>query len=150
MFKRLPPEQQKAIGQKAISENNISHIALHHQVSRNTVYAQQRRAQSALNDEFLASTPDENVLFHIPVTKVFLHQMVIALLMICKASYRDCILFMRDVFDIDMSIGTIFNIHEVACQKAMQINESYHLESIRQSASDEIFHRNKPILAVVE
>jgi DNA-directed RNA polymerase specialized sigma24 family protein len=71
MFKRLPPVQQKAIGQKAISESNISHIAQYHQVSRNTVYAQQRRAQSALNDEFLASTPDDKVLFHIPITKVF-------------------------------------------------------------------------------
>jgi hypothetical protein len=150
MFKRLPPEQQKAIGQKAISESNISHIAQYHQVSRNTVYAQQRRAQSAMNDEFLASTPDDKVLFHIPITKVFLHQMVIALLMICKASYRDCILFMRDVFDTEMCIGTIFNIHETACQKAISLNACYRLESIRQSASDEIFHRNKPILAVVD
>ena len=48
MFKRLPPEQQKAIGQMAMSEKTISHIAQHHQVSRNTVYAQQRRAQSGL------------------------------------------------------------------------------------------------------
>jgi len=150
MPKHLSPEQQKSIAKQAISKGNISHIAEQHQVSRNTVYSQQRRAQSALNDEFLPSTPDEKVLFYLPVTKDFLYQMVIALLMICKASYRDCLLFMRGVFDTELGLGTIYNIHESACQKAASLNTSYSLASIKQSASDEIFHRNKPHLTVVD
>lgn len=150
MSKRLSPEQQKNIGQEAISEGNISHIAQYHQVSRNTVYAQQRRARSALDDEFLPSTQDEKVLFYLPVTKGMIGQIIIDLLMICKASYRDSLLFLRDVFDIDINLGTLYNIHNTACQKAMDINSTYSLGAIQQSASDEIFHRNKPHLAVVD
>ena len=86
MSKRLSPKQQKSIGLEALSESNISYIAQHHQVSRNTVYSQQRRAQSALNDEFLPSTPDEKVLFYLPVTKELLHMIVIALITICKGT----------------------------------------------------------------
>lgn len=150
MPKHLSPEQQQSIAKQAISTGNISHIAQQHQVSRNTVYAQRQRALSALGDEFLSSAPDEKILFYLPVTKEFIYQMVVGLLMICKASYRDCLLFLRDVFDTELGLGTIYNIHEAACQKAASLNTSYRLESIKQSASDEIFHRNKPLLTVID
>ena len=69
MSKRLTPEQQKSIAQQAISENNISHIAQRHNVSRNTVYAQQQRAKIALDEAFLPLTPDDKVLFYLPVQR---------------------------------------------------------------------------------
>lgn len=150
MQKRLSQECQKSIGQQAISGSNISHIAEHHRVCRNTVYAQKRRAQSALDDAFMISEPEDTVLFHLPVTKSFLHQIVLGILLICKGSYRDVQLFLQDLFDTDMSIGTIFNIHDEACRKAAVNNALYSLSSIKHSASDEIYHRNKPHLAVVD
>ena len=150
MPKHLSPEQQQSIAKQAISKGNISHIAQQHRVSRTTVYAQRQRALSALDDEFLSSAPDEKILFYLPVTKGFLYQMVVGLLMICKASYRDCLLFLRDVFDTDLGLGTIYNIHEEACQTAVALNKSYSLASIKQSTSDEIFHRNNPLLTVVD
>ena len=150
MPKHLSPEQQQSIARQAISTGNITHIAQKHQVSRNTVYAQRHRALSALDDEFLSSEPDEKILFYLPVTKAFLYQMVVGLLMICKASYRDCLLFLRDVFDTKLGLGTIYNIHEAACQTALSLNTSDSLELIKQSTSDEIFHRNKPLLAVID
>lgn len=150
MQKRLSPEYQKSIAQQALNGSNISHIAEHHSVSRNTVYTQKRRAQAALDEAFIISKPEEKVIFHLPVNKGFLHQIVLGILLISKGSYRDVQLFLQDVFDTEMSLGTIYNIHDEACRKAAELNTFYSLSSIKQSASDEIYHRNKPHLAVVD
>ncbi|MGI9280481.1 MAG: hypothetical protein ACR2PX_12770 [Endozoicomonas sp.] len=150
MQRRLTPELKKSIALQAISGSNVTHLAQKHQVCRNTVYSQKLLAQTAVNEVFLAPVPDEQVLFDLPVTNDFLRQVVLGMLLICKASYRDVQRFLHDVFDTDISIGTVANIQNDACQKAAEINISYRLGAIRQSASDEIYHRNKPHLAVVD
>ena len=150
MQRRLSQECKKSTGLQAISGNNVSHIAQFQSVCRNTVYTQKRRAEAAVNDAFLPTDLDKQILFYLSVTKHFLHQVVLGVLLICKGSYRDAQLFLSNLFDTDMSIGTIFNIHNTACYKAAEINASYSLDSITQSASDEIYHRNKPHLAVVD
>ncbi|MCH9664452.1 MAG: transposase family protein [Gammaproteobacteria bacterium] len=150
MQRRLSPECKKSIGQQAVSGSNVSQVAQRHEVCRNTVYTQKRRALAALDDAFLAADSDEFVLFNLPVTKPFLRQVVLGILMICKGSYRSTQMFLQSLFDTEMSIGTIHNIHDAASQKATEINASYSLQSIKQSASDEIYHRNKPHLAVVD
>lgn len=148
MQRRLSPECKKSIGLQAISENNISHIARLHQVCRNTVYTQKQTTQTAVNEAFMDQDPDNQTLFHLPVTKAFLHQVVLGILLICKGSYRSAQMFLHDLFDTDMCIGTIFNIHSRACHKAAEINASYDLGSIRQSASDEIYHRNRGFVPI--
>ena len=150
MQRRLSPECKKDIGLQAISDSNVTRVAELNKVCRNTVYTQKRRVEEAVNDAFPESGQNEQVLFNIPVTRDFLHQIVVGILLICKASYRDAQLFLHDLFDTEISIGNIFNIHDAACHKAATINISYRLESIKQSASDEIYHRNKPHLAVVD
>ena len=150
MQRRLSPECKKSIGLQALSGNTVSHVAQLHQVCRNTVYSQKLRALEAMNDAFREPATDDPVLFNLPVTKDFLHQVVLGILLTCKASYRDVQMFLHDVFDTDISIGTIANILNDACQKAAEINISYRLDTIEQSASDEIYHRNKPHLAVVD
>ncbi|OED49426.1 hypothetical protein ACH42_01795 [Endozoicomonas sp. (ex Bugula neritina AB1)] len=150
MQKRLLPESKKSIGLQALTAHNISRVAQQHKVSRNTVYAQKNRIEAAVNDAVMDTDTDDKVLFHLPVTKAFLHQVVLGILLVCKGSYRNVQLFLQDVFDTEISLGTIFNIHDAACQKATEINNAYDLATIEQSASDEIYHRNKPILAVVD
>ncbi|KZL20180.1 hypothetical protein [Pseudovibrio sp. Ad37] len=59
-------------------------------------------------------------------------------------------MLLNDVFDSQMSLGTILNINDAACHKAAEYKASYCLASVKQSASDEIYHRNKPHLAVVD
>ena len=76
--------------------------------------------------------------------------MVIFLSLINKSSYRDILQFFRDVFDYSISIGSIFNILDRTEKTGTQINNSYDLSPIEDSAADEIFHRNKPVLAVVD
>ena len=150
MQRRLTPELKKSIALQAISGSNVTQLAQKHQVCRNTVYSQKLLAQTAANEVFLAPVPDGQVLFDLPVTKDFLRQLVLGMLLICKASYRDVQMFLNDVFDTSISIGTITNIHNDACLKAAEINISYGLDTVKQNASDEIYHRNKPYLAVVD
>ena len=150
MQRLLTPELKQSIALQAISGNNVTQLAQKHQVCRNTVYRQKLLAQTAIDEVFLAPVLNNKVLFDLPVTKDFLRQVVLGMLLICKASYRDVQLFLRDVFDTSVSIGTIFNIRDDACHKAAEINASYRLDAIRQSSSDEIYQRNKPHLAVVD
>ena len=74
-----------------------------------------------MNDAFRESATDEQVLFNLPITKDFLRQIVLGTLLICKASYRDVQMFLHDVFDTSISIGTIANTHNNACLKAVEI-----------------------------
>ncbi|MCF8157572.1 MAG: hypothetical protein K9K35_16325 [Rhodoferax sp.] len=58
--------------------------------------------------------------------------------------------FLESVFGHSISLGSVFNILDVAADKAQSINDSYALGVIRSSAADELFHRNQPILSVVD
>ncbi|SDQ14820.1 hypothetical protein SAMN04515695_0176 [Pseudovibrio sp. Tun.PSC04-5.I4] len=150
MQTRLSPECKKFIGLQVITAGNIAKVSQQNQVCRNTVYTQKLRVQAAVNNAFLEPNPEEQILFHLPVTKPFLRQVVLGMSLICKASYRNIQTLLNDVFDTQMSLGTIFNINDAACHKAAKYKASYCLASVKQSASDEIYHRNKPHLAVVD
>ena len=66
----LPLEIRKNIGIQALSRSmSIAHIARENQVSRKFVYEQEEIAAQALDDSFLASTGDDEVLFYLPITK---------------------------------------------------------------------------------
>jgi hypothetical protein len=126
----------------------ITTIAELNKCSRTTVYKQQDIALDAIQRTF---DPNETaVLFNFPVSKQTIKQVVAALLLACKSSYRDVICFLESIFDYSISIGNISSIHDELCEKAKIINQSYSFESIKMSAADEVFQRNKPILAVVD
>jgi uncharacterized protein YoxC len=112
------------------------------------VYEQQTKAIHAANNAFQKEADD--VLFNVPVTKAFIHQMVVALFLICKASYRDVMFFLKTIFNYSVSLGSVFNIIDEAADKAGLLNNSYDLSNITVSAADELFHWNKPILAAVD
>ncbi|MEO0648160.1 MAG: hypothetical protein AAFZ17_18765 [Cyanobacteria bacterium J06650_10] len=66
----LSPTTRQKIGLKAISRTvPISHLANQHQVSRKFVYQQGEKAQQALDESFTPSQGDDDILFHLPVTK---------------------------------------------------------------------------------
>ena len=66
----------------------VSQIAAEHQVSRKFLYQQGEKAQTALEEIFASQTPDNEVLFNLPVTKTWLSQLVLGLVLICHSSYR--------------------------------------------------------------
>ena len=147
--KCIPKATKLSIALKAIKgKKTISAISKEHDVSRTTVYKQQAKALAAANQAFEAK--DDDVLFYIPVTKAFLYAMIVALFLICKSSYRDIICFLKSIFNYHVSIGTVSNVINDAAEMAIPINNSYDLSTVRESASDEAFHLNKPLLVTVD
>lgn len=147
---KLSTQNRHEIALKSIrKEQPISTIASDYGCSRNTVYKQQAVAINAIEQAF-NSSEDDKVLFYIPVTRQTIYTMVIMLHLICRASFRGIITFLNSLFGFDISIGNITNIINRAAESADAINRSYDLSKIKNSSSDEVFHRNQPILATVD
>jgi hypothetical protein len=119
-------------------------------VSRNFVYQQAAVAQAALDDAFAAAEDDDKVLFYLPVTKAWLRQVVLALILICHSSFRGVVEFLRDVFAVKMSVGTVHNILQDAIAKAQPHNDAQNLANIRIAALDELFQKGRPVLVAAD
>ena len=64
----LPPHSRLNIAIKSLVKlEPVSHIAKRENVSRNFVYDQKYKAESALNQSFLPTEQDKDVLFYLPV-----------------------------------------------------------------------------------
>ncbi len=86
------------------------------------------------------------MLFYLPVTKAWLRQLVLALVLICHSSLRGVIEFFRDLLDLKISQGTVHNIVKEAVPKARDVNQAQDLSKIRNGGHDEIFQATKPVL----
>ena len=74
-----------------------------------------------------------------PITKIWLFQLILALILICHCSYRGVVELLRDVFDLPISVRTIHNRLQSAADKATGINLTQDLSAIRVGLHDEIF-----------
>ena len=147
----LSPEARQDIGIQVLSRSQpISHIAATHQVSRKFVYQQGGKAQQALDESFAPSQGDDDVLFHLPVTKNWLYQLILGLVLICHSSYRNVVELFRDLFDTPISIGTVHNRLQATAEKAAEINQTQDLSGIEVGLHDEIYQANKPVLVGVD
>jgi hypothetical protein len=147
--RRLGPEAKKSIALDALSGMGVTQAARKNAVCRNSVYVQMNKAEAAMDAAFADKT-DNTVLFYLPVSTHFIGQVVLALVLIAKASYRDAMQFLHDIFDYPISIGTVASIVDGACDRAAPVNAAYDLSAIRESAADEVFHRHQPILTTVD
>ncbi|MCP4206377.1 MAG: hypothetical protein GY767_04935, partial [Shimia sp.] len=143
--RRLAPEAKKAIALDALSGMGVTQAARKNGVCRNSVYAQKDKAEAAIDTTFADKT-DTTVLFYLPVSKQFVCQVVLGLVLIAKASYRDAMQFLHDLFDYSISLGAVAGIVDDASDRAASVNAAYELSAIRESAADEMFHRQQPIL----
>ncbi|MBI4575418.1 MAG: hypothetical protein HY722_04045 [Planctomycetes bacterium] len=107
------------------------------------------KARSALDDAFQPPPKDDAVLFQLPVTKRWLEQVVLSALLRCHGSYRGVQGFLQDVFDMEVSIGTIHDIVMAAVEKARRVHAQEDLSPIHVGAHDEIF-QGDPILVGVD
>ena len=147
----LSPDVRQDIGIQALSRSQpISHIAATHQVSRKFVYQQGDKAQQALDESFTPSQGDDDILFHLPVTKNWIYQLILGLVLICHSSYRGVVELLRDLFDTSISVGTVHNRLQSATENAVEINQSQDLSGIAVGLHDEIFQANKPVLVGVD
>jgi hypothetical protein len=148
---RLGPRsrQDLALGARAGTET-ISQLARRHEVSRKFVYQQVDIAEAALGQAFDPSPTAKDVLFYLPVTKAWLRQLVLALVLICHSSYRGVVELLRDLFDYRLSLGTVHNIVHSAVPQAHRINQQYDLSRILIGLLDEIFQAGDPVLVGVD
>jgi hypothetical protein len=149
--KALPPTQRLQIGLQALAgTESITNLSDEFDVSRKFVYQQRTRAEEALDDAFAPQEADDEVLFHLPITKRLLRQLVLGLVLICHSSLRGVVEFLRDLFDYDMSLGTVFNIVHAAIATAQQHNRAQDLSRVRVGGHDEIFQAGQPVLVGVD
>ena len=147
----LSSDVRKAIGIEAIARTvPITHLADQHQVSRKFVYQQGDKAQQALDESFAPSQGDDDVLFHLPVTKSWLYQLILGLVLICHSSYRGVVELFRDLFDTSISVGTVHNRLQSTAEKTAEINQSQDLSAIEVGLHDEIYQSNRPVLVGVD
>jgi len=87
--KALPPSQRQQIGLQALAgTQSITALADEFDVSRKFVSRQVSLADRALADAFDPKPADDEVLFYLPVTKRWLCQLVLALVLTCRSSTR--------------------------------------------------------------
>jgi hypothetical protein len=73
------------------------------------------------------------------VTKAWLRQAVLGLVLLCHSSYRGVIEFLRDLLDTRLCIGTVHNIVQAAVPRAQPINAAQDWSCARASTHDELF-----------
>jgi hypothetical protein len=149
---RLPPQQRQHLALQALAGTRpIAQLAYDYDVSRNFVYQQAAKAEQALDDAFAPTDPDaDRILFHLPVTKAWLQQVALGLVLICHSSYRGVVEFCRDLFDYSLSLGTVHNFIHRAIAPARRCNEAHALDRVRIGAHDEIFQAGAPVLVGVD
>src|SRR3954464_9099649 len=147
----LPESDRKGLAIQALAgSETVSDLAAQHGVSRKFVYQQTHKARTALDDAFSPATPDEAVLFELAVTKTWLRQVIVALPLICRSSYRGVIEFLRDLLGLPVSLGCVHDVLQAATRQASVINRDQNLSGIRVGLHDEIFQGATPVLAGVD
>jgi hypothetical protein len=146
----LPQERQNLAVQVLAGAQPVSDLAREHEVSRKFLYQQAHTAQAALTQAFDPEPTTEKVLFHLPVTKAWLRQLVLALVLIGHSPYRAVVELLRDLFDWRISLGTVHNIVTSAVEPARAISCGYDLGGVRIGAHDEIFQAGQPVLVGVD
>ena len=146
----LPRERQDLAVQILAGTHSVAELAQQYEVSRKFLCEQADTARDALTHAFNPEPRDEHVLFYLPVTKAWLRQLVLGLVLIGHAPYRAVVELFRDLFDWTISLGTVHNIVRSAVEPARAISRRVDLAGVRIGAHDEIFQAGKPVLVGVD
>jgi len=143
----LSPPERQAIAVAALAEDSsVSELSRQHKVSRKFVAQQRDQATDALEEAFAPDVPDDEVLFYLPITKHWLRQVVLCLMLIGHASMRGVVEFFAAVFDHPIGLGTVHTIMTESVMPAREVSSREELSTIREGAHDEIFQSRHPIL----
>lgn len=150
-FRMDGQHRQMLAVQSLNNKQTIVALAKANQVSRQFVHAQKRKLLQSANKTFSDKIEDDQKpLFLLPVTKEWIEQFILSLVLDCRATFRGVIKAMRSLLDYGISIGTISKIVKDAITKAIVINAMQDLSNVKLGAHDELFHQNKPILAGID
>jgi hypothetical protein len=147
----LSPKTRQQLALDALAGQPITLLALQYAVSRKFIYQQLRIAHAALDQAFAPTPHDqEPILFYLPVTRSWLRQLVLALVLICHSSLRGVVQLLADLFAYRLSLGSVHNIVHSAVAAARQVNARENLSGIRIGVHDEIFQASRPVLVGVD
>lgn len=150
---QLGPSERIELSLEAIRRTeSITYLAQQRQVSRKFVYKQLGKATAAIDKAFEPAQPkDKDVIFYLPVSKDWVRQFVLSLILICHSSFRGVQEILDTMFDYrNMSMGTIHNIVQSAVVAARAINDSEDLSHINIGDHDEIYQANRPVLVGID
>lgn len=148
---QLRPDQRQELAVAALARTEtISELARQHQVSRKFLHGQIHTAEQALEQAFTPKQPSGDVLFYLPVTKAWIEQLILGLVLICHSSYRGAVEFLEDILDYPISLGTVHNIVQRAVARAQRWNLQYDLSAIIIGADDKIYQAGAPVLVGVD
>ena len=145
---QMDRSQRRNLSVEAIRRTeSVTHLAQQRQVSRKFVYQQLTKATTAIDRAFEPAEPkDQEILFYLPITKAWIHQFVLSLILICHSSFRGVLDILDTMFDFrGMSLGTVHNIVQRAVASARRVNDSQDLSGIRIGDHDEIYQANRPV-----
>jgi hypothetical protein len=142
----LDSAARRQLALDALSGRPISALAQDHHVSRKFVIQQLDRAQQGLALAFDPPNDPDGLLFWLPVTRPWLRQLVLGLVLVCHSSFRGVAELLADLFDHSLCIGTVHNILDHAVARAETINQQQDLSAVRIGAHDEIFQSGQPVL----
>jgi hypothetical protein len=147
----MEPQDRQTLALQAFGGTfTISSVAEQAGVSRKFVYQQMDIAQQALAEAFTTPADDDEILFHLPVTKKLLRQNVISLMLNCRSSYRGVINHFHDCLGRHISLGTIHNIMRKTAADAAALNSPTYLAAIHAALLDEIFQAQRPVFVGVD
>ena len=96
---RLGSKERKNLSLQVLAQTEtVCRLAQNHGVSRKFLYQQAAKASDAIDEAFTPSTDDDKVLFYLPVTKNWIRQFVLALILICHSSFRGVIEILKASF----------------------------------------------------
>ena len=147
----MTPDDRQGLALQALGGTyTITALAEQAGVSRKFVYQQIDVAQQALAEAFATPTADDEVLCYLPVTKKWLRQNVLSLVLNCRSSYRGVIHHFHDCLGQHIALGTIHNIIQDIVPRARAYNTQPSLAMIDYGLLDEIFQAQLPVLVGVE
>jgi hypothetical protein len=146
----LDPLARRRLALDALRGRPVSHLASDHLVSRKFVYQQLHKAHAGLDLAFDPPDQPEGLLFWLPVTKPWLRQLVLCLVLVCRSPFRAVTEILADLFDHPISVGTVANVLDDAVAPAESINQQQDLSAVRIAALDEIFQAGRPVLAAAD
>jgi hypothetical protein len=149
--KLLEPEERQDWAVPALGGTlTITSLAEQTGLSRKFVYQQRDIAPQALAEAVAAPAADDDVLGHLPVTKQWLRQNVLSLLLHCRSSDRGVIHHVHDCLGEPSALATIHTILQDTVPRARALNTQPTLSAIHFGLLDEIFQAQRPVLVGVE
>ena len=149
---QLDANQRKQLALESLRQSDtVTALAKENNVSRKFIDQQKDKALDAVNESFAPpKQPADKILFYLPVTWAWLCQLILCLVLHCRANHRGIQKLLADAFDHPLSTGSIHNMVQEAKMKAKIINQQQDLSHITLAAQDATFHYNKPVLTGVD